>query len=46
MLDRTKEVIGKTMLKIFGLRKSLEIYYRIKTNKLSLPTIGLDGLVF
>lgn len=31
MLDRTKEVIGKTMLKIFGLRKSLEIYYRIKT---------------
>lgn len=31
MMDRTKEIIGKTMLKIFGLRKSLEIYYRIKT---------------
>lgn len=31
MKDELKEIIGKTMLKFFGLKKSLKIYYYLKT---------------
>lgn len=37
MKDTIKEIIGRFMLKFFGLEKSLKIYYRIKTKmKLNL----------
>lgn len=37
MMDDLKEIVGRIVLKTFGLRKSLEIYYRLKTGmKLNL----------